>query len=162
MEHLLTGLQHTWFGQLAHRTPLLFSICETIHFVGLSVLVGALLLMDLRMMGFCKSIPLRSVLKLAPVAGIGLGLNVASGAVMFASQPIMYWTNPAFILKMIMVVLATANASWFILVGHQRKQSAVAAPSGNIKIPAIVSLVLWAVVILLGRLLPTFATVPGG
>ena len=155
MEHLLTGLQHTWFGQLAHRTPLLFSICETIHFVGLSVLVGALLLMDLRMLGFCKSIPLRSVLKLAPVAGIGLGLNVASGAVMFA-------TNPAFILKMIMVVLATANASWFILVGHQRKQSAVAAPSGNIKIPAIVSLVLWAVVILLGRLLPTFATVPGG
>jgi hypothetical protein len=70
----------------------------------------------------------------------------------------MYWPNPAFRLKMFLILLAGLNALAFMVLGARRAEKLAddAATSGFAKATAGISLCLWLVVLLLGRLLPSF------
>jgi hypothetical protein len=157
---ILEAFKHSWYGQLMTAVPWLFSAFETIHFVGLSLLIGALLFVDLRMLGFFKAVEIRTVLKLVPVAIFGFALNVITGLGFFCNDPAGYWTNPMFKLKLVFIALAGLNAGWFTVV-EQRKLLAMADGEGeylhpSVRLTAALSLFLWFLVILAGRLLPTF------
>jgi hypothetical protein len=70
----------------------------------------------------------------------------------------MYWPNPAFRLKMIVILLAGLNAAVFSVFAHRLAASASAqeSPGTLARVTGAMSLGLWLIVILLGRLLPTF------
>jgi hypothetical protein len=153
----------SWFynlpaGALMRDIAFMFPVMETLHFLGLSALVGSIAIVDLRVLGVGRAMPFRPMLRLVPVAIAGLLINTVSGFFMFTSDPYMYWPNPAFRFKMALVAIAAANALWFMFAEHHK----IAAldidqrPRTAAKVVSLTSVILWILIILLGRLLPTY------
>ena len=158
---VLTAFQQNPLGDAARDITWLFSACEAVHFIGLTIMAGALLIIDLRILGFIRQADHRTVEKLIPIAVVGFALNLISGVTLFASDPFMYWPNPAFKLKLLFIAIAGANAIWFAFLTskHSLAQSMRTRKPTLLKAAALLSLVGWLMVILLGRLLPTFEVV---
>jgi Family of unknown function (DUF6644) len=156
MEALFNRLEAGWINQLMLSYAWSWPISETLHFLGLCLLVGALLIMDLRLLGFERSISLSAVHKLMPVAIIGFVVNLLTGLSFFLAVPRMYAYNWSFQIKMALVLLAGVN----FLVYYWKVEPALvrngptAAPTPLAKIVGAVSLLAWFGVLCFGRLLP--------
>jgi uncharacterized membrane protein len=149
-------LNDSWLGHLGRETTWLFAGAQAVHFVALCFLFGAILVMDLRLLGFARAIPIRAAVKLAPVALGAFGCLALSGFVFFCTHPDMYTPNWGFWAKMGAISLAGLNALWFALREH-RKVLALADDGDTdteTKVVAGLSIALWLVVLCLGRLLP--------
>lgn len=138
----------------------LWPFMETTHFVGMSLLIGSLLVVDLRMAGHFRSLDLIATHKLLPVAFIGFGLNLVTGVLFFCGDPMRYAVHAGFQLKMILVIVAGLNALlyyWKIKPGMGSWD-----PEGDspmlARVVAYVSLATWTGVLLLGRLIPYVST----
>lgn len=130
-------------------------VLETLHFLGLSLLVGTVGLFDLRLLGMAKGLPPGLFSRLLPWGMAGFALNVITGSLFFVGEPSNYIRNAAFTFKMAFVVLAGLNVLVFYLtVG--RKVEALGpgedAPLGA-KVVGAVSLLLWIGIMSAGRLL---------
>lgn len=132
----------------------LWPILEIGHFMGLCLLIGALLVMDLRLMGLFRAMPFPAVNRLAPVAGVGLGINVVTGMLFFAGDPLRYGPNPIFQLKMLLVALSLINLAYVTrrLPADPDQEN----PSWDIRLAAGLSLTVWVTVIVLGRFIPFY------
>jgi uncharacterized membrane protein len=86
---------------------------ETIHFLGMALLFGIVLLQTLRVLGMMKSIPYKALHRLLPVAVLAFVLNVVTGMWFFISSPGMYVTNPGFALKIGFMLLAGISMVYF-------------------------------------------------
>jgi len=146
----------SWLGQTARDVFWLFPAAEILHFFGLCLLFGAMLLIDLRLLGFARVVSIKQVLNFIPVATAGLGINVLSGIVFLCAYPENYWPNTAFQLKLLAIVLGGANALWFKWLEAPRIEALADDADANrrTKWVAMLSLAIWIVVIVLGRLLP--------
>jgi hypothetical protein len=156
-------LHNGWYGTLMVHVPWLYSALQVVHFFGLCVMMGALIVLDLTVMGFLPLVPLSRALKLVPYAIFGFSLNFISGLGFICFNPSQFWTNPDFRLKMLGVLLAGVNAFWFT-VWEQPKLLARgdgAPVHWSAKMAAGLSLTIWVLVILAGRLIPTFQVDPG-
>lgn len=164
MDTTLSWLRDSALGQAMRESPDLFPTCETFHFIGLSLLIGAMLAVDLRIMGWFSQTSYRSVLMLLPLAIVGFVINLVTGICFIASNPELYFTNPAFNLKLVLIAVAGANALWFTFAEHRKISDLDAAEPA----PALArymaggSLAIWMLVLILGRMLPTFAPIGGG
>lgn len=149
---------HAWPGPLLRQSAWMFAMGETLHFVGLCLLLGALIFIDLRLLGFFKQLPGKSVLALVPYAVVGFLINLSTGWAFFTSLPAMYWGNWAFWLKMSLILLAGINMLVFTIVEHRHvaKLGPGEDTSQMTKVTAVLSLGFWLLVLLLGRLLPVF------
>ena len=83
---------------------------ESIHFLGLSLLVGTIGLFDLRLLGVAKRIPIAALHKLIPWGLLGYGINVVSGLAFLMTEPDQYIYNPAFHFKVLFMAVAGFNA----------------------------------------------------
>jgi len=129
--------------------------CETIHFVGLSLLFGVVLLVDLRMLGFMKSIPFSTLHRLLPWGILGFGLNVATGFLFFiGAPPTFYVTNATFFWKLALILVAGANALYFTVLDQPWALEAGDTPPMAAKVAAASGIVLWTGVIFCGQMLP--------
>jgi hypothetical protein len=155
---ILHWIKETALGTAVRESRWMFAAGETLHFIGLSLLVGSLMIVDLRLLGFLRGIPIRAAFAFLPFAIVGFLINLATGIEFFTADPFMYWPNPAFRLKMFLILLAGLNALAFMVLGARRAEKLAddAATSGFAKATAGISLCLWLVVLLLGRLLPSF------
>ena len=86
---ILRALEHNPLGDAVREIPWLFSVSEAVHFIGLSIMAGALLIIDLRLLGRIRQADHRTVEKLIPVAIVGFALNLISGVTLFTSDPFM-------------------------------------------------------------------------
>jgi uncharacterized membrane protein len=127
---------------------------ETLHFIGLALLFGVVLVVNLRMLGMMKNVSFVA-LHLLPWGLLGFVINLVTGMLFFVSTPDQYTQNVAFYWKMILVLLAGVNllyltvfdkASWSLEPGAE-------APLLS-KIVAGSAIALWLGVIYLGRMLP--------
>ncbi|HWA21036.1 MAG TPA: DUF6644 family protein [Caulobacterales bacterium] len=133
-----------------------FTISETLHFIGLCILLGAMLIVDLRLLGLMKSTPVDVALNFLPVAIFGFTINFLTGITFFFSNPEGYATNWMFWLKMSLIILAGLNALYFTLFEQPR---VLRTPEGQsfdaqTRVAAALSLLIWVAVIVAGRLLP--------
>jgi hypothetical protein len=146
----------SWLGHTARDVFWLFPAAEILHFFGLCLLFGAMLLIDLRLLGFARSVSIKHVLKFIPIATVGLAINVLSGIVFLCAYPENYWPSTAFRLKLLAIVLGGANALWFkwAEAPHIDVLADDADASRRTKLVAVLSLAIWIVVIVLGRFLP--------
>src|SRR5947209_2684522 len=87
--------------------------CETLHFIGLRLLLGVVLLVDLQVMGVLKGVSFASLHRLLPWAAFGFGVNVITGVLFFVGIPAQYTGNKAFYWKLALVMLAGLNALYF-------------------------------------------------
>lgn len=152
---ILTWMEGSALAQAVLNHSWVFPTLESLHFLGLILLLGSLYIVDLRFIGFAPRIPLRAVISLVPVMLIGFVINLSSGILFLFADPFRYYPNLAFRLKMLVVLLAALNALWFKLSLDERALSSepyVNARSTTRWIAGI-SLVLWNAVIIFGRLI---------
>jgi hypothetical protein len=158
-EHdILAWIEQTRLGVATREIPWLFPTFETLHFIGLCILLGAMLIVDLRLLGRFRDVAPANVLRFSHVAAFGLAINLISGIGFFTSDPFTYWSNPAFQIKVLLLIIAFANIAWFELGGRRR---ILALPVGadtpfGTKIAGAISLALWFTILILGRLLPDY------
>jgi energy-coupling factor transporter transmembrane protein EcfT len=155
---VLHWIKDTSLGAAVRQSRWMFAAGETLHFIGLSMMVGGLLVVDLRLIGFIRRIPIRSALAFLPFVLVGFVINLLTGIEFFAADPLMYWPSPAFKLKMSLILLAGLNALLFTVMAHRRVLALGPDEDTDTftKVTAGLSLALWLGVILLGRLLPAF------
>jgi len=134
----------------------LYPIVEILHIIGLAVLVGAAVSFDFRLLGVSPNLSVTVLAHhLLPWARVSLLLIVPSGLMMFTAHATEFATNPAFQLKLVLLVAAALNATTF----HLRTFRSVAAWDRGASAPAaakaaaMLSLLLWSGVITCGRLL---------
>ena len=94
-------------------SPWGWPVIESLHFIGLSLLIGTVGIFDLRLLGFGRSIPLMALHKLVPVGVGGYILNVITGIMFVTSVPDQYIHNPAFLSKLGLMILAAVNLVLF-------------------------------------------------
>ena len=139
-------------------------IAESVHFIGLCMLVGAIFLFDLRLLGVARRIPIGALHKLVPWGVLGFALTVGSGSLFVMTEPDQYVYNPAFHLKVLFMVTAGLNASAFYITSYRAATSPGAPDDAPriAKIIAIASITLWLGVIISGRLLTFYRPCPCG
>jgi len=156
MDGILTWMRDSALAGMITNNIWVFPTLETLHFIGLILLMGSLLVMDLRFMGFATRIPLNAVLAFLPLALIGFAINLITGILFLFSDPYNYYENLSFRLKMLAVLLAGLNALWFKL--SLNLESVTTQNSENtgmqIRLIAGISLLLWISVIVFGRMIP--------
>lgn len=157
MTDILTWIEACWIGEMVRGIAWMFPALETLHFMGLCILMGGLLVVDLRLIGYVKFIPTRAAMAFVPIIIIGFVINLISGIGFFCADPFGYYPNLYFRWKMFLILLAGLNALWYWLGGQHQKVLALAEGAdteSSAKIIAWASLVFWTSVIVLGRLIP--------
>jgi len=128
---------------------------ETVHFVGLSLVFGVVLLVDLRMLGFLKGISFSALHRLLPWGVLGFGLNVATGILFFVgAPPNFYITNSVFLWKLVLILVAGANTLYFTVFEQPWTLGAGDTAPVAAKVAAASGIFLWVGVIFCGQMLP--------
>lgn len=156
VDPILSWMEGTALAQAVLNNAWVFPVLETLHFVGLILLLGSLYVIDLRFVGLAARISLQAVMALVPIALVGFVLNLSTGILFLFADPFRYYPNLAFRLKMLAVLLAGLNALWFKLSLDERALSSepYVNPRARVRWIAGISLLLWTAVIVLGRLIP--------
>lgn len=163
MDHAtLMWFHDSWLGEVTRASGWLFTAGLTLHFVGICLVVGSMLVVDLRLLGFLRGIPYAATFRLLPFAVGGFLLNAATAYMFFCFDPVGYWENPAFRIKLILLTLAGLNALVFIIFEHRNLSQAEPdhRPGPLARTCAALSLLLWFGVILFGRLIVAFQGSP--
>ena len=153
-------VRSTWLHAfvVAHE-PIVWPVCEMLHYLGLSLLLGTVGLFDLRVLGMAKGIPPRAIHRLVPWGVAGYAVNVLTGIVFFAGHPDQYFYNDAFRFKALFMALAGINIMMFYgsRMFEDMKSMAPDARAGLlVKLVAGTSLSMWIAVLVCGRLLTFF------
>jgi len=126
--------------------PVVYPALEVLHITGIALLVGNLVLFELRVWGLGRELSVPALARLSLTVSLcGFGLAVFSGALMFSSQAAELIANRAFVLKMGLLTLAGANAGLFHARDGLNKLDTVA------RLQTALSLGLWLGVIICGR-----------
>jgi hypothetical protein len=153
VDQLLRALQHSAFADWVQATA--YPVVITAHSIGLAILVGLLVVIDLRVLGFATGLPLAALRKLMTVVWLGFWANAISGVMLFSIDAKKDFYSPLFRIKLSAIalglILGTVISS-SVLQGN----SPVAATSSRAKVLAVCSLACWASAIVTGRLLAYF------
>jgi hypothetical protein len=131
-----------------------FPAMETFHFLGMSMIFGAVLFVTLRVLGVIKSISFVGVHRVLPLGLAGLFINAVSGMLLFISDSGRYVAMPGFPPKIIALVIGAVAVIYFSLSDRLWAMKAGDDAPPFAKLVALVVLVSWASVIILGRWLP--------
>lgn len=134
--------------------PWVWPICEVFHFVGLCLLLGVVLLVNLRLLGFVRGVAFADVSRLLPWAIVGLGINIVTGMLFFLAAPEQYTQNPAFAWKIGVLLIAGVTLLYPTMCDRAGEWSPDDRPPLTGRIVAAGSICLWVGVIFLGRFLP--------
>ncbi len=119
---------------------------EVAHIVGIALLVGNLVLLELRVFGCGRGLPVHELARLSlTLAGIGFGLAALSGSLMFATQPSELLANRAFTVKMLLLFIAGSNAAMF----HARQS--LEKLDRTARVHMVIATLVWLAVIACGR-----------
>jgi uncharacterized membrane protein len=155
---------------IAHGSPVAdlmrlawtWPIIESLHFLGLCLLVGAIGTFDLRLLGIGRRVPIASVHRLVPWGIAGFALNITTGIMFVLTEPDQYIYNPAFHLKLTFITIAGLNAGMFYVTSYRRAFGPAAtldAPA-RARVIAAISLTAWVVVIVCGRMITFYRPGP--
>lgn len=147
------------FTQLMVANKWWWASMMVMHFVGLSLVIGVVGAIDLRIMGFGRDLPFAPLHRLLPLAMAGFGINVVTGMLAFIGMPAYYAADIAFWFKLGALMLLGLNAAVFYLTGIFDRVERLGPGEDaalSAKIVAASSLVLWFTVIISGRYIQHF------
>lgn len=154
IETLLQFSQSTGIFQFMNSTWG-WPIAESLHFMGLCLLIGTVGVFDLRMLGIGKGIALADLHRFVPIGVAGYLLNVTTGTMFLSTAPDQYLYNPALQVKLLFMLVAGINMLFFY---GTTAAAAYATPADapvlvRARVIAAVSLASWCAVIVCGRLI---------
>jgi hypothetical protein len=151
----LEWLQSTRVGVLVAESLWGYPLFETIHSLGMAMLIGSLGLINLRVLGYKPDLPLLGTQQLLPLAWLGFTLNAISGALLFSSDAVYFFSSYTFRIKMVLIILGGVNAA--LLSRRIFREAAGGAPpvarAASTKWIAATSLVFWFGAVCAGRLI---------
>jgi hypothetical protein len=121
-----------------------------LHAIGMAIMVGLSLLIDLRVLGWFAGIPLNALQRFFGLAWLGFGINFLSGGALFSAQATSYIVDWVFMTKMALVFLGAITAA--ILQPAVAKAGSGGQVSGGMKAVAALAIVFWLIAIIMGRL----------
>lgn len=123
-----------------------YPVLEIVHILGIAMLLGNLVLLELRVFGRGKNLPVADLVRLSlGLAAVGFSLAALSGVLMFGTRPAELLSNRAFTLKMVLLFTAACNAGWF----HGRQS--LEKLDSTARALMVVSTVIWIAVVACGR-----------
>ena len=153
------AIESSALGQAMRQWLWLYPAVEIVHIAGIALLVGSIVILDLRLLGVSRSLPLRRLAAhILPWSAASFALIIPSGLAMFVAHASDLMGNAVFPLKICLILLAGANAGVF----HAGVFRSVAQwdvevmPPLAARVAAALSLLLWISVIACGRLLAYF------
>lgn len=155
---LFAAIEQGALGQTMRSSPLLYPLVNVAHVLGLALLVGPIVMLDLRLLGLSRRLPLRLLVQhLLPWSIFGLVVMVASGFLLFVAEATAYAVNSVFQIKMALVAAGIVNAIVFELIALRswRDWENSAVPP-FCRLLAFLSLLIWPLVAVSGRLIAYF------
>jgi hypothetical protein len=154
MAEILMMLKQTAYGSWVGTSLWGYAIFESIHLFGVAFLVGAISLTDLRLLGVSKVLPVTLTEEyLLPWVWAGFALCVFSGLSLFITDGKLFLQNPFFLSKIMLIVLAGLNASFFqfrVHCGVAQWDRAQPTPMAA-KVCAFLSISFWFLAVGCGR-----------
>jgi len=130
-----------------------FPAIVTLHNIGLVFLAGGGIVIDLRLIGFARDMPLKPMGRFLPVLWLAFAVNATTGVLLLIAYPTKALTNPLFYIKLSVLALAVAlvyRIASTVLRAPEIDRGPLAA---NAKVLAAVSLATWIALIAAGRFL---------
>lgn len=160
LQQFCQWLYQSGIGTAIRDSVWIFPIIETIHVLGITLLVGTVAILDLRLLGLVlKHTGVSQIARqILPLTWTGFGVMFISGFLLFSAEAANSYGNPAFRIKLILLLLAGLNP----LIFHLTIYRDVAAWGDRVATPlqarlaGIFSLTLWAGVICAGRAIAYF------
>lgn len=156
MHEFLISLEATPLAEVLRFRRWVYPVVNAGHIVGVALLFGAILPLDLRLLGCWRSVPVRSLAQvLVPVAATGLTLACLTGPLLFLTDPIGYAELELFQLKLALigagllnVLLVHRSRAWRDLMSDEQS-----ARWSGLRLAGGVSAVLWLSTLLCGRMI---------
>jgi hypothetical protein len=157
LEDVLVWFEDWPVGQAINQSEFWFPFTESVHVASFALMVGSIFFVDLRLLGFLgKGHPVRQAARILPFTWGAFLVSTVSGVLMFAPAASLYFSNPAFQWKLILMVVAGIN----MLVFHFGVWRTVNAwneggptPTGA-KLAGLISMAGWIGVVIAGRTVP--------
>lgn len=143
-------------GRFMREALWAYPATEALHILGIGLLFGSIAIVDLRLVGLGRRIPVSALASFAvPWSLAGFTLAAATGLLMFTAHAAEFITLPVFMLKMGLILAGGINAAILHtgVLRDTRSWETGASPPTGAKVAGIVSIVLWIGVIACGRLL---------
>jgi len=150
---ILWWMKMTPVGAWVRNSTWAFPFLQSWHFIGMTMLLGVVGAIDLRVLGVARAIPLAPLHRFLPLAFIGFGINLITGICFFCHDPWVYAFNISFRIKMLLILLAGLNAVWFrlgVFLDLDRWGPGIEA-SRLAKVISAISILIWLGVITAGR-----------
>ena len=134
--------------------PFVWPTCETLHFIGMSLMFGVLMIVNLRLLGWLRGMSFASVHRLLPFGLMGFGINFITGMFFFIAASEQYTQNVAFHYKVVLLMLAGVN--YLVLTVYDEAWALPASADAPLsgKLLGGSALVLAVGVMYFGRMLP--------
>ena len=148
MTDLLISIEGSTLAAWVRESPSIWAYATilTLHTVGLAIVVGVNVVVDLRLLGGAPRIPLPSLRALFPIMWWGFALNFATGVLLFMADATTKSGQTVFYVKLALIAIALLVAR--TIAKRLRQQD-----DGHLRILAMLSLLLWAGAIVSGRLM---------
>jgi hypothetical protein len=156
----LVALEATALAGALRGSVWAYPLVNAAHLLGVALLVGAIIPLDLRLLGAWQSVPLAPLWRvLTRTAGVGLGLAIVCGTLLFITRATTYAASGLFLAKMVVVGVGTANAlavRTLVPTIITPVRSALEKPPVRVQLAGGLSLVAWLMALTLGRLVGYF------
>jgi hypothetical protein len=158
MYEFMAWMESSTLGQLMRSSgPWAYAIVNLLHILGISTFFGTVLLLDLRLLGLWRRLPLAPLAAAAvPVATCGFLLAAATGIGLFATRATEYYGNPFLAIKfpaiaagLLNVLILNRSAAW----QARRTRELTAGEHQRLAVAGGISLVCWLTAITAGRLI---------
>jgi hypothetical protein len=159
----LGAVENSGLGQAMRQWLWLYPSVEIVHVVGIALLFGSIAVLDLRLLGLSRSIPVKKLAgHVLPWTAGSFLLIVPSGLMMFVAHASDFIASPVFVVKMCLIMAAGINAALFHAVTFRTadvwdsEEMRKLPPPPSARLAGALSLLLWISVIACGRLLAYF------
>jgi uncharacterized membrane protein len=147
-------LQSASIASFVNSTSWAWPAMESLHFIGLSLLLGVVLLVNLRMLGVSKNVSYAALHRLLPWGILGFSINLVTGVLFFITIPEQYTQNIALFWKMVLTLIAGVNILYFTVFDQPWALKPGDDAPLTAKVMAVSTIFLWLGVIYLGRMMP--------
>lgn len=154
IESALTALAQSPPAEAVKASYYAYPLVNAAHILGLATLYGAILSLDLRLLGLFPSVPPQPLARTLPrIAAGGLLLALPTGVLLFAVEPFDYAANSVFLAKLVLVAVGIVHAVSVHFTAGWKALMQGGAIGAQLRLSAGLSLVLWTAAILAGRMI---------
>ncbi|HEY6814230.1 MAG TPA: DUF6644 family protein [Croceibacterium sp.] len=151
----LTALAHSVPAEALRASFVAYPLVNVAHVLGLAVLFGSILALDLRLLGFFASVPAQPLARVLPIVWFwGIAIAIPTGVLLFSVDPQAYLGNLAFRTKLMLVALGIVHAA---TMPFSRDWAVLMHEDGTVhprmRVTAVLSLTIWTSAIVSGRLI---------